>query len=87
MELHDTDTLDAAARPSRPAPRAPCPCGGPGGADEPPSGARFLGMISALDIAAFVAASGVGDRAMAAVVGEVVQPNPGLLREVDPGTR
>jgi hypothetical protein len=44
-------------------------------------------MISALDIATFVAASGVGHRAMRAVVGEVVQPNPGLLREIDPGTR
>jgi hypothetical protein len=44
-------------------------------------------MISALDIAAFVAAAGVGHRAMRAVVSEVVQPNPGLLREIDPGTR
>jgi hypothetical protein len=55
--------------------------------DEPPSGARFVGMVSALDVAAFVAASGAGERALRAVVGEVVQPNPGLLREIDPGTR
>ncbi|KAF0916533.1 hypothetical protein E2562_007610 [Oryza meyeriana var. granulata] len=87
-ELRDTDTLDAAARAIAASPEGAVPVWRPRATpDEPPSGARFLGMISALDIAAFVAAAGVGDRAMAAVVGEVVQPNPGLLREVDPGTR
>uniref|UniRef100_A0A0E0JSV9 CBS domain-containing protein n=1 Tax=Oryza punctata TaxID=4537 RepID=A0A0E0JSV9_ORYPU len=88
VELHDTDTLDAAARAIAASPEGAVPVWRPRATpDEPPSGTRFLGMISALDIAAFVAASGVGDRAMAAVVGEVVHPNPGLLREVDPGTR
>uniref|UniRef100_A0A0D9V9L1 CBS domain-containing protein n=1 Tax=Leersia perrieri TaxID=77586 RepID=A0A0D9V9L1_9ORYZ len=87
-ELRDTDTLDAAARAIAASPEGAVPVWRPRATpDEPPSGARFIGMISALDIAAFVAASGVGDRAMAAVVGEVVLPNPGLLREVDPGTR
>ncbi|TVU36013.1 hypothetical protein EJB05_17923 [Eragrostis curvula] len=87
-ELHDTDTLDDAARAIAASPEGTVPVWRPRATpDEPPSGARFIGMISALDIAAFVAASGAGDRAMRAVVGEVVQPNPGLLREIDPGTR
>ncbi|KAL6613919.1 hypothetical protein ACP70R_036189 [Stipagrostis hirtigluma subsp. patula] len=87
-ELRDTDTLDDAARAIAASPEGAVPVWRPRATpDEPPSGARFIGMISALDIAAFVAASGAGDRAMRAVVGEVVQPNPGLLREIDPGTR
>ncbi|KAL6839962.1 hypothetical protein ACP4OV_029772 [Aristida adscensionis] len=87
-ELYDVDTLDAAARAIAASPEGAVPVWRPRAApDEPPSGARFIGMISALDIAAFVAASGAGDRAMRAVVGEVVVPNPGLLREIDPGTR
>jgi hypothetical protein len=87
-ELHDTDTLDDAARAIASSPEGAVPVWRPRATpDDPPSGARFIGMISALDIAAFVAAAGVGDRAMRAVVGEVVQPNSGLLREIDPGTR
>ncbi|GJN16920.1 hypothetical protein PR202_gb03947 [Eleusine coracana subsp. coracana] len=87
-ELHDTDTLDDAARAIAASPEGTVPVWRPRASpDEPPSGARFIGMISALDVAAFVAASGAGDRALRAVVGEVVQPNPGLLREIDPGTR
>ncbi|CAO2181920.1 unnamed protein product [Urochloa humidicola] len=87
-ELHDTDTLDDAARAIASSPEGAVPVWRPRAAPEdPPSGARFIGMISALDIAAFVAAAGIGGRAMRAVVGEVVQPNPGLLREIDPGTR
>lgn len=87
-ELHDTDTLDDAARAIAASPEGAVPVWRPRAApDDPPSGARFIGMISALDIAAFVAAAGVGDRSMRAVVGEVVQPNPALLREIDPGTR
>ncbi|KAG8080872.1 hypothetical protein GUJ93_ZPchr0007g3936 [Zizania palustris] len=54
--------------------------------DEPPSTARFLGMISTLAITVFVAA-GIGDRAMGSVLGEVIQSNPELLQEVDPSTR
>lgn len=87
-ELHDTDTLDDAARAIAASPEGAVPVWRPRAApDDAPSGARFIGMISALDIAAFVAAAGVGDRSMRAVVGEVVQPNPALLREIDPGTR
>nr|ACL54738.1 unknown [Zea mays] len=87
-ELHDTDTLDDAARAIAASPEGAVPVWRPRAApDDPPSGARFIGMISALDIAAFVASAGVGDRSMRAVVGEVVQPNPALLREIDPGTR
>jgi hypothetical protein len=87
-ELHDTDTLDDAARAIAASPEGTVPVWRPPASPyEPPSGARFIGMISALDIAAFVAASGAGDRALRAVVGEVVQPNPGLLKEIDPGTR
>ncbi|CAM0884370.1 unnamed protein product [Alopecurus aequalis] len=88
VELSDADTLDDAARAIAGSPEGAVPVWRarttPG---EPPSGARFLGMISAVDIAAFVATAGAGDRAMSATVGEVVQPNPELLREVDPGTR
>lgn len=87
VELHDTDTLDAAARAIAASPEGAVPVWRPGGARRAAVGRQVPRMISALDIATFVAASGVGDRAMAAVVGEVVQPNPGLLREVDPGTR
>ncbi|XP_062229839.1 CBS domain-containing protein CBSX6 [Phragmites australis] len=87
-ELHDTDTLEDAARAIAASPEGAVPVWRPRAApDEPPSGARFIGMISALDISAFLAASGAGDRAMHAVVAEVVQHNPGLLREIDPGTR
>jgi hypothetical protein len=87
-ELHDTDTLDDDARAIASIPEGAVPVWRPRAAPEdPPSGARFIGMISALDIAAFVASAGVGHRAMRAVVSEVVQPNPGLLREIDPGTR
>ncbi|KAJ1286836.1 hypothetical protein BS78_03G382600 [Paspalum vaginatum] len=87
-ELLDTGTLDDAARAIAASPEGVVPVWRPRATpDEPPSGARFIGMISALDIAAFVAAAGVGDRAMRAMVGEVVHPNPGLLREIDPGTR
>uniref|UniRef100_A0A0A9GBY4 CBS domain-containing protein n=1 Tax=Arundo donax TaxID=35708 RepID=A0A0A9GBY4_ARUDO len=88
VELHDTDTLEDAARAIAGSPEGAVPVWRPRAVpDEPPCGARFIGMISALDIAAFVAASGAGGRTMRAVVGEVVQPNPGLLREIDPGTR
>jgi hypothetical protein len=87
-ELRDTDALDDAARAVAASPEGAVPVWRPRAApDEPPSGARFVGMVSALDVAAFVAASGAGERALRAVVGEVVQPNSGLLREIDPGTR
>jgi hypothetical protein len=87
-ELRDTDALDDAACAVAASPEGAVPVWRPRAApDEPPSGARFVGMVSALDVAAFVAASGAGERALRAVVGEVVQPNSGLLREIDPGTR
>ena len=87
-QLHNPDTRDDPARPIAASPEGAVPVWRPRAApDDAPSGARFIGMISALDIAAFVAAAGVGDRSMRAVVGEVVQPNPALLREIDPGTR
>lgn len=87
-ELSDADTLDDAARAIAGSPEGAVPVWRARAApDEPPSGARFLGMISAVDIAAFLATAGAGDRTMRAAVGEVVQPNQDLLREVDPGTR
>ncbi|KAF7032375.1 hypothetical protein CFC21_043551 [Triticum aestivum] len=87
-ELSDADTLDDAARAIAGSPEGAVPVWRARAApDDPPSGARFLGMISAVDIAAFLAGAGAGDRAMRAAVGEVVQPNQDLLREVDPGTR
>jgi hypothetical protein len=48
--------------------------------------ARFIGVISTLDIAAFVAASDAGDGALCVVVIEVMQTNLRLLKEIDPGT-
>ena len=88
VELSDADTLDDAARAIAGSPEGAVPVWrARAGPDEPPSGARFLGVISAVDIAAFVATAGASDRTMATAVGEVVQPNPELLREVDPGTR
>ncbi|XP_072974335.1 CBS domain-containing protein CBSX6-like [Typha angustifolia] len=50
--------------------------------------ARFVGVLTSLDVVAFLARVG-GDHqaAMRTAVSEVVVPNPGLLREVDPGTR
>uniref|UniRef100_A0A453GBT1 CBS domain-containing protein n=1 Tax=Aegilops tauschii subsp. strangulata TaxID=200361 RepID=A0A453GBT1_AEGTS len=87
-ELSDADTLDDAARAIAGSPEGAVPVWRARAApDDPPSGIRFLGMISAVDIAAFLAGAGAGDRAMRAAVGEVVQPNQDLLREVDPGTR
>lgn len=86
VELSDADTLHDAARAIAASPEGAVPVWRARAApEEPPSGARFVGMISAVDIAAFVATA--GDHAMLATVGEVVQPNPELLREVDPGTR
>ena len=92
VELSDADTLHDAARAIAASPEGAVPVWRARAApDHPPSGARFLGMISAVDIAAFLATAGPGagdgDRAMGAKVGEVVQHNPELLREVDPGTR
>uniref|UniRef100_A0ACD5WLN2 Uncharacterized protein n=1 Tax=Avena sativa TaxID=4498 RepID=A0ACD5WLN2_AVESA len=88
VELSDADTLEDAARAIAGSPEGAVPVWRARAApEEPPSGARFLGMISAVDIAAFVATAGTGDQAMRTAVGEVVQHNPELLREVDPGTR
>jgi hypothetical protein len=83
-EVHDTDTLDNAACTIAASPKGTVPdWRPPASPNESPSGARFIGMISVLDIAA----SGARDRALRAVVSEVVQPNPGLLKEIHPGTR
>lgn len=48
---------------------------------------RFVGILNSLDVVAFIAKSGDQEKAMKTPVAEFVQPNPGLLKEVDPGTR
>ncbi|KAF8402213.1 hypothetical protein HHK36_013165 [Tetracentron sinense] len=51
---------------------------------------RFVGIIDAFDIVAFLAREGCledQDKAMKTPVSEVVVPNSSLLKEVDPGTR
>lgn len=51
---------------------------------------RFVGILSSLDIVAFLARSECledQDHAMKTPVSEVVVPNNSLLRQVDPGTR
>ncbi|KAJ6836304.1 CBS domain-containing protein CBSX6 [Iris pallida] len=44
-------------------------------------------MLNSLDLVAFLARSGDQERAMRTPVSEVVEPDPRLLKEVDPGTR
>ncbi|XP_074578768.1 CBS domain-containing protein CBSX6-like [Curcuma longa] len=55
----------------------------------PPSADRFVGMLNSLDVVAFLASAGDDDRekAMRTPVSELVTPNHGLLKEVDPATR
>ncbi|RWW74614.1 hypothetical protein BHE74_00017441 [Ensete ventricosum] len=54
----------------------------------PPSAERFIGMLTSLDVVAFLARAGADqERAMRTPVSELVAPNPSLLKEVDPGTR
>ena len=51
---------------------------------------RFVGILSSLDIVAFLARTENledQDRAMKTPISEVVVPNPSLLRQVDPATR
>lgn len=53
-----------------------------------PKAERFVGILNSLDVVAFIAkAGGDQDKAMRTPVSEVVMPNQGLLKEVDPGTR
>ncbi|XP_042412091.1 CBS domain-containing protein CBSX6-like [Zingiber officinale] len=55
----------------------------------PPSADRFVGMLNSLDVVAFLACAGDDDqeKAMWTPVSELVTPNLGLLKEVDPATR
>lgn len=55
----------------------------------PPSADRFVGMLNSLDVVAFLACAGDDDqeKAMRTPVSELVTPNHGLLKEVDPATR
>ncbi|KAJ6815571.1 CBS domain-containing protein CBSX6 [Iris pallida] len=48
---------------------------------------RFVGMLNSLDLVAFLARAGDQERAMRMPVSEVVEPDPTLLKEVDPFTR
>lgn len=48
---------------------------------------RFVGILNSLDVVAFIAKSEDHEKAMKTPVAEFLQPNPGLLKEVDPGTR
>ncbi|XP_072964862.1 CBS domain-containing protein CBSX6-like [Typha angustifolia] len=53
-----------------------------------PAAGRFVGLLSSLDVVAFLAKAGEDhERAMGTPVAEVLVENPGLLKEVDPGTR
>uniref|UniRef100_A0A6V7QZ58 CBS domain-containing protein CBSX6 n=1 Tax=Ananas comosus var. bracteatus TaxID=296719 RepID=A0A6V7QZ58_ANACO len=91
-EFAETETLEAAARAIADCaegaitvwrPRTP--------AEEARPAERFVGMLNSLDVVAFLARSGAGadhERVMRTTpVADVVVRNPGLLREVDPGTR
>ncbi|RRT45957.1 hypothetical protein B296_00054777, partial [Ensete ventricosum] len=52
-----------------------------------PPAERFVGMLNSSDVVAFLALSSADpEKAMTTPVSEVVAPNPGLLKEVDPGT-
>ncbi|RWV92890.1 hypothetical protein BHE74_00050584 [Ensete ventricosum] len=52
-----------------------------------PPAERFVGMLNSSDVVAFLALSSADpEKAMRTPVSEVVAPNPGLLKEVDPGT-
>ncbi|CAL9127970.1 unnamed protein product [Musa textilis] len=60
----------------------------PAAAAARPPAERFVGMLNSSDVVAFLALSGADpEKAMRTPVAEVVTPNPGLLKEVDPGTR
>ncbi|MQL88415.1 hypothetical protein Taro_020966 [Colocasia esculenta] len=54
---------------------------------EEPRVARFVGMLSSVDVVAFLARTGDHERALRTPVSEVVTPDSSLLKEVDPGTR
>lgn len=92
VEFAETETLEAAARAIADCaegaitvwrPRTPAEAARPA--------ERFVGMLNSLDVVAFLARSGAGadhERVMRTTpVADVVVRNPGLLREVDPGTR
>ncbi|CAL9060015.1 CBS domain-containing protein CBSX6-like isoform X2 [Musa acuminata AAA Group] len=73
------DSADGAIAVWRRRPMEPAP---------PPSAERFIGMLTSLDVVAFLARAGADqERAMRTPVSELVAPNPSLLKEVDPGTR
>lgn len=48
---------------------------------------RFVGMLNALDLVSFLASVEDREKGMKTPVSEIVVPNEGLLKEVDPQTR
>lgn len=90
VEFYDDDTVEAAIRAIwDSAEGAITVWRRPGGTvAAEPRAARFVGMLNALDLVGFIARAGEAQAAaMQSPVSEVVVSNPGLLKEVDPGTR